>query len=232
MKYSPLFWPIQLKGKLIYVLDETKLPQKLAYIKVKDYKAALSVIKEMKTRAAGQVLLVMYAFLLEYSRNKGKNNLEQILSWIADAFNTVRPTLSFKFLTDLVLRMHKQGIPLDKGILGFLDGLKTKAYQQAKVCAELINDKDVILTHCNISGLMPLIAEICREKGTTISFIVTETRPYLQGARLTAWELSEAGFDTTVISDNMVAQVMKEGKVSKVIVGADNLALNGDIAIK
>jgi len=232
MKYSPLFWPIELKGNAIYILDETLLPHKVKYIKAKDYKESVRAIKEMKTRAAGQVLLVMYSFLLEYSRNKEKKNLEEILLGIAEAFNTARPTLSFKFLTEMVLGMYKQGIPLDKGILGFLDGLKAKRIQQAKECAELINDNDVILTHCNISGLMPLIADICREKGKIISFIVTETRPYLQGARLTAWELSEAGFDTTIIADNMVAQVMKEGKVSKVIVGADNLALNGDIANK
>ena len=232
MKFSPLFWPVELKGKVIYILDETLLPHKVKYIKVKNYRQAVLAIQQMKTRAIGQVLLVMYAFLLEYSCNKNKKNLTEILSGIAEDFNSARPTLSFKFLTDTVLGMHKQGIPLDKGILGFLDGVKAKRIEQAKKCAELINDKDTILTHCNISGLMPLIASLCRHQNKTISFIVTETRPYLQGARLTAWELKEAGFDTTVISDNMVAQVMKEGRITKVIVGADNLALNGDIANK
>jgi len=232
MKFSPLFWPIELKGNTIHILDETKLPHKLTYIKVKNYKEACKAIKEMKTRAVGQVLLVMYAFLLTFKQNKGKKNFSEILAQVADAFNTARPTLSFKSLTDVVLGMQKQGVPLDKGILSFLDGLKAKRIEQAKECAGLIIDNDVILTHCNISGLMPLIAQICREQGKIISFMVTETRPYLQGARLTAWELQEAGFDTTIITDNMVAEVIKEGKISKVIVGADNLAQNGDIANK
>ncbi|MDP2941860.1 MAG: S-methyl-5-thioribose-1-phosphate isomerase [Candidatus Omnitrophota bacterium] len=232
MKFSPLFWPVQLKGAVIRVLDETLLPHKVKYIKIRNYKQAVLAIKQMKTRAIGQVLLVMYAFLLEYSRNKQKKDLAEILSGIAKAFNTARPTLSFKFLTDAVLAMNKQGIPLDKGIPGFLNGLKAKRIEQAKECAELISDKDAILTHCNISGLLPLIAEYCRQQNKTIGFFVTETRPYLQGARLTAWELKEAGFQVTLISDNMVAQVMKEGKISKVVVGADNLAQNGDIANK
>ncbi len=232
MKYSPLFWPIELKGNTIYILDETLLPHRVKYIKAKNYKQAVAAIKEMKTRAVGQVLLVMYAFLLVFKQNKAKKNLGAILNTVAQGFNTARPTLSFKFLTDIVLAWHKQGIPLDKGILGFLDGLKAKRIAQAEACAQLISDLDTILTHCNISGLMPLIAELCRRQNKNISFIVTETRPYLQGMRLTAWELHSQGFAVTVITDNMAAQVMSEGKINRVIVGADNLALNGDIANK
>lgn len=232
MNYSPLFWPIELKDDAIYILDETLLPHKVKYIKARNYKDSVRAIKEMKTRAVGQVLLVMYSFLFEYRRNSDKKDLAGILTEIAEAFNTARPTLSFKFLTDMALGLYKQGVPLDKGILGFLEGLKAKRIEQAKECAELISHEDVILTHCNISGLMPLIADICRSQGKLVSFFVTETRPYLQGARLSAWELKEAGFNTTIIADNMVAHVMKEGRISKVIVGADNLALNGDIANK
>ncbi|MCX5707113.1 MAG: hypothetical protein NTW13_05625, partial [Candidatus Omnitrophica bacterium] len=75
MKFSPLFWPIELKGKTIYILDETRLPQKLVYIKAKNYQQAVRAIKEMKTRAVGQVILVMYTFLLVARQNKNKKNL-------------------------------------------------------------------------------------------------------------------------------------------------------------
>jgi len=95
-----------------------------------------------------------------------------------------------------------------------------------------LKDGDVVLTHCNVSGLLPLIAKICRKQKKIISFFATETRPYLQGARLTAWELNQAKVKVILIADNMVAQVMKEGKIDKVIVGSDNLAQNGDIANK
>lgn len=225
MKFSPLFWPIQLKGNIIHILDETQLPQKLTYIKAKNYQQACKAIKEMKTRAVGQVLLVMYTFILSKRQNLN-------LVKVAAALNATRPTLSFKFLTDMVLGMEKSGAPLEKSILGFLEMLKAKRIQQAQETAQLLKDKDVILTHCNISGLMPLIAQFAKEQGKEISFYVTETRPYLQGSRLTAWELMRAGFDVTIITDNMVAYLLSLGKVTKVIVGADHLTLNGDIANK
>jgi methylthioribose-1-phosphate isomerase len=225
MKFSPLFWPIQLKGNIIYILDETQLPQKVTYIKARNYLQACAAIKQMKTRAVGQVLLVMYTFILSKRQNKN-------LVKVAAVINATRPTLSFKFLTDMVLGMEKSGAPLEKSILGFLEMLKGKRIQQAKDTANLLKDKDVILTHCNVSGLMPLIAQFAKEQGKEISFYVTETRPYLQGSRLTAWEIMRAGFEVTIITDNMVAYLLSLSKVTKVIVGADHLTLNGDIANK
>lgn len=225
MRFSPLFWPIELKNNKIYILDETALPHQVNYIEASNYEQACLAIKEMKTRAVGQVLLVMYTFLLEAA--KGTD-----LNMVSEAINAARPTLPFKVLTDMVLGWVKSGAPIDKSILGFLEGLKAKRIQQAEEASKLINDKDVILTHCNVSGLMPLIADFCKEQNKSISFFVTETRPYLQGMRLTVWELQEAGYQATIICDNMVAQVMAEGRINKVIVGADHLALNGDIANK
>jgi len=225
MRFSPLFWPIKFRGGIIYILDETKLPQKLAYIKARDYKAACRAIKEMKTRAVGQVLLVMYVFL--QARRQKKD-----FSLVARAINSTRPTLSFKFLTDTVLSWEKNKEPLEKCIHGFLRGLKYSRIKQAEEAAKLLKNGDCVLTHCNVSGLMPLIGEIARKQGKTVRFFATETRPYLQGSRLTAWELKRAGFDVTLITDNMTAYVMSQDKVDKVILGADHLALNGDIANK
>ncbi|MCX5669641.1 MAG: S-methyl-5-thioribose-1-phosphate isomerase [Candidatus Omnitrophica bacterium] len=167
----------------------------------------------------------MYTFILSKRQNKN-------LVKVATAINATRPTLSFKFLTDMVLGIEKSGAPLEKSILGFLEMLKEKRIQQAQATANLLKSGDVILTHCNVSGLMPLIAQFAKEQGKEISFYVTETRPYLQGSRLTAWEIMRAGFDVTIITDNMVAYLLSLGKVTKVIVGADHLTLNGDIANK
>ncbi len=228
MNFSPLFWPIQLKGKTIFILDETLLPHQVKYIKVRDYKAAAKAIKEMKTRAVGQVLLVFYTFLLEASKNKGAKHLEKV----AETIISQRPTLAFKALTDMIMGWVRNGLPLEKHIFGFLEGLKNKRIQQAKQLSILLKHNDVVLTHCNISGLLPLVGEFCRQAHKKVSFFATETRPYLQGSRLTAWELKQAGLEVTLITDNMVAQVMAEGKINKVVVGADHLALNGDIANK
>jgi len=232
MKYSPLFWPIKLKGNTIYVLDETLLPFKVKYIKVRNYREACWCITKMKTRAVGQVLLALYTFSLVFKQNKDKKNLDSILKKTAKALNAARPTLHFKFLTDMVLAWQKQGMAVDKNIEGFLEALRGLRIGQAKEASLLIKNGDVILTHCNISGLMPLIGQFARKDKKSVRFFVTETRPYLQGSKLTAWELSRAGFKVTIITDNMVAQVMQEKKITKVIVGADNLAGNGDIANK
>ncbi len=225
MKFSPLFWPIQLKGNTIYILDETQLPQKQIYIKARNYQEACKAIKEMKTRAVGQVLLVMYTFILS---KRQKVNLTKV----AKAINATRPTLAFKVLTDIVLGWDKSGAGLERCILGFLEKLKAGRIKQAEDMARLLKDGDVILTHCNVSGSIPLIAEFAKKQGKKISFYVTETRPYLQGSRLTAWELMRQKFPVTIITDNMVAYLLSLGKVTKVIVGADHLTQNGDIANK
>ncbi len=225
MNFSPLFWPIQLKGNIIYILDETKLPQSAVYIKARNYQEACKAIKEMKTRAVGQVLLVMYTFILSKRQNVN-------LTKVAKAINATRPTLAFKFLTDMVLGWEKSNGPLDKIILGFLEKLKAARIKQAENMVKLLKDGDVILTHCNVSGSMPLIAEFAKRQGKRISFYVTETRPYLQGSRLSAWELMRQKFPVTIITDNMVAYLLSLAKVTKIIVGADHLTQNGDIANK
>lgn len=225
MKFSPLFWPIEFKDNTIYILDETSLPQKLVYLKAKNYQRACQIIQEMKTRAVGQVILVFYIFLQAW--HQGKN-----LKVVAKAINSTRPTLPFKFLTEMVLSWLKSGRPLEESISYFLEKLRQGRIKQAETVSLLLHHGDVILTHCNISGLMPLIGEFCRRQGKKISFFVTETRPYFQGSRLAAWELKETGFAVTLICDNMVGHVMSEGKIDKVIVGADHLAQNGDIANK
>ena len=232
MEFSPLFWPVELKGETISVLDETKLPQRLVYLKIKNYQEACQAIKSMKTRAIGQVLLVFYTFLLHVRRIKEEKKLLPTLSLIAKNLNATRPTLPFKFLTDMVLGWGSEPFSVEKNILGFLELLKAKRIEQAQEASALFEDGDVILTHCNVSGLLPLIGEFCRKQKKHINFFTTETRPYFQGSRLTAWELQRAGFNVTIIPDSAVAQILAEGLVNKVITGADQLARNGDIANK
>jgi methylthioribose-1-phosphate isomerase len=105
--------------------------------------------------------------------------------------------------------------------------------------AELIRDGGGVLTHCNTgalatAGLGTALAAlfVAHQQGKRFSVFADETRPLLQGARLTAWELHQAGIDVTLICDSMAAQVMREGRVQAVIVGADRIAANGDVANK
>lgn len=242
MKESPLFWPVKLKNNIIYCLDETALPQRLIYIKAMNVSQAISLIKQMKTRAFGQILMVYSIFLMLLERNKKLKPAKQIeiLKKAAREINQSRPTLTFRFFTDMVLAWAKQA-QLNKSdisvftknrIEGFLYLLKEKRIAQAKKMSRLIKNGDSILTHCNVSGSLVWMAMFCRSQKKKIKFFVTETRPYLQGMRLTAWELKRAGFPVTIITDSAAATVMKEGLIDLVVVGADQMAKNGDIANK
>lgn len=231
MKFSPLFWPVSLKGSTISILDETALPRRLTYFRVRTVRQACLAISTMKTRAVGQVLLVMYTFLLMARKHRGAA-LKREVRKAAGALSATRPTLPFKVLTDMVVGWAEKGVPLEAAIQGFLKNLEEARIAQAQKAAELLENGARVLTHCNVSGLMPLIAGLCRDQGREVSFWVTETRPYLQGMRLTAWELRRASFAVTLITDGTAAQVMHEKKVDAVMVGADHLARNGDIANK
>jgi methylthioribose-1-phosphate isomerase len=242
MKESPLFWPVRLEKDTILCLDETALPEKEVYLKAKNLQQAISLIKEMKTRAFGQVLMVYYIFLLLLKECRGLKSERQIgfLKEAAEEMKSSRPTFPFAFFTEMLLswvgeaREKKQDICIFTGkkIEGFLAYLKGKRISQAEALSHLFKDGDNVLTHCNVSGSLVLAAEFCSGQNKEVSFFVTETRPYLQGSRLTAWELQRAHFKTTIIPDNSVAFVMSKGMVNLVVVGADQMACNGDIANK
>ncbi|MBL7130204.1 MAG: S-methyl-5-thioribose-1-phosphate isomerase [Candidatus Omnitrophica bacterium] len=242
MKESPLFWPIKLKGKTIYVLDETQLPQKLVYLQCKNISQVVRAIKDMKTRAFGQVLIVWYTFLMALEKNKKTKPelLLKILKKAAGRLEGARPTFPFRDFTVSILHYAQKALNNKEDIKAALSNrinadismIRKARYNRAEKAARLIKNNDCILTHCNVSGELPLIAQICKNKNKKIKFFVTETRPYFQGSRLTAWELNYTGFDVTIIVDDAVAKVMQEGKIDKVIVGADCLAQNGDIVNK
>jgi methylthioribose-1-phosphate isomerase len=242
MKESILFWPVHIKAKALYILDETKIPQKVVYLKIGDHKEAIRAILDMKTRAFGQFLTVYYTFILELNKAKDKSKVEQmdILGKVAEAFNKSRPTFPFEEVTSMVLGFAKKAYASPnfaddfiKALDGFLEqGIRLQRYKRAQEASKLVKDGDAILTHCHVSGEMSLIGEFCRKEGKYVKFFATETRPYFQGARLTAWELKVEGFDVTLIPDNAVAKLMSEKMIDCVIVGSDRSAKNGDFANK
>lgn len=276
MKESVLFWPARLKGETLYILDETKIPQKVVYLKIKDYKGAIKAVVDMKTRAFGQFLTVCYAFMLEVKKDKGgpKDLLMRHLEAVAKAFNESRPTFPFEEVTGMLLgfarkvyeapdpstqipplsgnpcsglrRKAQDGersrtVPTEiyfkKAFLGLMEGfleggIKKERYARARNAAQLIKNNDRILTHCHVSGEMALIGEFCRKANKKIKFFATETRPYFQGSRLTAWELKREGFDVTLVPDNAVGKLLADGDIDCVIVGSDRSAQNGDFANK
>jgi len=246
---SPLFWPARLEKNTLLVLDETQLPQKLHYIQVKNTKQAVEVIRQMKTRAFGQFLVVLNTFLLEL--NNVGNGLKPFpttttqklfikIQKIAEALNASRPTFPFAEVTAIVIGWARQSLEqnfemkpfLEKNIQGFLMGIRMKRLKRVQQIAALIKDGDSVLTHCNVSGELAMAASLCQKQSKDVHFFATETRPYFQGAKLTCWELQRAGAKVTLIADNAVGSLMADGLIDCVIIGSDRSCANGDIANK
>ncbi len=239
IKESPLFWPAKMKDGVLHVLDETLIPEQMHYVEVKNTKQAVNVIRQMKTRAFGQFLVVLQTFVLELNR-KSKTGLLERLKETADALNNSRPTFPFSEVTSIVLGWAEKvehektdtKTYVMKNIEGYLQGIRYRRLERVQKIAELIKDGDSILTHCNVSGELAMAAAICQDQGKEIHFFATETRPYFQGAKLTCWELKRMGAHVTLIADNAVGTVMADGLVNKVIVGSDRSCANGDFANK
>ena len=234
---SPLFWPAYIKGNTLFVLDETLVPSKLKYIPVKNVKGAVAVIRDMKTRAFGQFLVVLNTFLLELNP---KGDLLKHLENVARQLNCSRPTFPFSEVTGMVLgvaqKAHSHGADVrrtvTKTLQGFLSGIRERRLQRVKEIAKVIKEGDCVLTHCNVSGELAMAASLASVQGKHVKFFATETRPYMQGAKLTVWELQQAKVSVTLVADNAVASLMADGLVNKVIIGSDRSAANGDIANK
>ena len=244
---SPLFWPAYIKGNTLFVLDETLVPSKLKYIPVKNVKDAVAVIRDMKTRAFGQFLVVLNTFLLEL---KAKDlNLVNHLKNVAQQLNNSRPTFPFAEVTGIITGVAQKAsangadvsVAVNKTVRGFLAGIRARRLQRIQEISDVMNDQDCVLTHCNVSGELAMAASLAAAQGKHIKFFATETRPYMQGAKLTVWELTQAKSQAkngdapifvTLVADNAVGSLMADGLVNKVIIGSDRSAANGDIANK
>lgn len=217
-------------GKL-YFLDQTKLPNEIEYINPKCKEDYYYAIKTLQVRGAPAIgIFAGYAMALI---DESKEELKKYL-------DSARPTaVNLSWATTRMLNAYKAG----KNLIDEAIAIHNEDIEMCKKISEyglsLLNDGDGVLTHCNAgalatseygTGLGPLL--LGAEKGYNFHAFVDETRPLLQGARLTSFELENAGVDTTLICDNMASIVMKQGKINAVLVGTDRIAANGDIANK
>jgi methylthioribose-1-phosphate isomerase len=221
---SPLLFPVRLENNVIVVLDETQIPFKEHYIKVTVLDEALAVLKEMKTRSLGQVLLFFYSCLLFGHKRK--------IDEVAADFSRQRPTFDFFLLAAIVKSQIQQGRDLKKGIESFLDAFDRLRRQRAKDFARLLPDEPRILTICNINGELIYLYQELQKIGKKACFYVCETRPYLQGTRLTFWELSKNNIPCKLLCDNQAALLMRKGKINSLVSGADRATQAGDIVNK
>lgn len=236
----------------VKMIDQTKLPIELEFIETDDYKVVADAIKKLKIRGAPAIgIAAGFGIYLGIKNFEGddKGKLKDVFENVCDEFARTRPTAVNLFWA--IERMKK--VFYSNFEIG-IDDLKKKLLEEAlaiqdddiKMCksiglhgSKLIPDEANILTHCNTGwlatgdyGTALGIIYTAFEQGKKIRVYVDETRPLLQGARLTTWELMQRGIETILITDNMSAYLMKLGKVDCVIVGADRVALNGDTANK
>lgn len=237
--------------KLI-ILDQTKLPMETHFTKLDTVEDVWDAIFQLKVRGAPAIGIAAAYGLYIAVRNIEGVDFEDFYSQLkkqSDYLASSRPTAVNLFWA--LNRMEETARnSKDKSIQQIKDVLLQEAHairdEDEEMCRaigehalELLSDGMTVLTHCNAGGLAtaqygtalsPLY--LAKDRGWNIKVYADETRPLLQGARLTAWELSRAGVDVTLICDNMAAMVMKKGLIDAVIVGCDRVAANGDTANK
>ena len=244
------YQPIEWLGNRVRVLDQTRLPQNEVYLELSDTQSIALAIKELKVRGApaigviGAYGVALGALGIETSAvDKFCKKLGDIIQTIA----ATRPTARNLFrMLDRMKQVADAGNSID-GIKKALAAEAIKIHAEeaeatrklSEFGAELIKDGFTILTHCNTgplatTGYGTALGVIIRafEQGKKIKVLATETRPLLQGARLTAWELKKAGIPFNLITDSMAGYFMSKGDINCVTVGADRIAGNGDTANK
>lgn len=231
----------------VRLIDQTLLPTEFRQIDLTDVAGVWEAIKALRVRGA-PAIGVAAAYGAVIGGREG-SDVRVSLATATAHLRTSRPTaVNLFWALDRMDRAASEFSSLDGPPL--LDHLLAEAHAIARedkaMCrligrfgSELIASGEGVLTHCNAGGLATAdygtalaVFFSAHEQGKTIRVFADETRPLLQGARLTAWELQRRGIPVTLICDNMAAQVMKEGKIQRVVVGADRIAANGDSANK
>ena len=246
MNYLPIEW----LGNRVRILDQTRLPQEEVYLELNDHRSIASAITELKIRGApaigvaGAYGIALGALEIEAG---SKDQFLEKLGTIIQTIAATRPTARNLFwaisrmqpvaesgkdieqiktaLAEEAVKIHSEEVEATRKLSHF--------------GAELIRDGFTILTHCNTGPLATTgygtalgVIKQAWEQGKSIKVFATETRPLLQGARLTAWELKKADIPFTLITDSMAGYFISRGEVDCIIVGADRIAANGDTANK
>jgi methylthioribose-1-phosphate isomerase len=241
-------------GGFVRLIDQTRLPTELVYHDCHTVEEMWEAIRSLRVRGAPAigVAAAMGALLgLHQHVAGGPNAIGNQLRMSADRLRTSRPTaVNLFWALDRMIRRYErdsaEAMSADRVLTRLLAEAQAILEEDRRTCitignngAHLIPEGAGILTHCNAGALATsdygtALAVLYRaaEQGKRFSVYAGETRPLLQGARLTTWELLQRAIDVTLICDNMAAQVMKEGRIQLVLVGADRIAANGDTANK
>lgn len=237
---------IRFEGSVLDLLDQTKLPGELTRLHCSTVEQAHDAISRLVVRGA-PAIGVAAAYAVCLARDQRGNPSRQAFRAAADYLETSRPTAVNLFWALQRLRGKLEQLADDDDLLSALvaeakaihDEDRAMCHAIGEHGASLLADCRRVLTHCNAGGLatstwgtaLAPIYHLHRE-GSPLEVYADETRPLLQGARLTAWELTQAGIPVTVVTDSTAGSLMRAGRIDAVIVGADRVAANGDVANK
>jgi methylthioribose-1-phosphate isomerase len=235
-------------------LDQTKLPLEETYVLATDYNQVATVIRDMIVRGApaiGVSAAMGVALGVSQSKATDLSTLSAEVATIGDTLAATRPTAVNLFWAIQRMRDKYDALAAANTSIPEIKAALIKVAQQMydediAACksmgahgAALLPQEGTVLTHCNAGALATCgygtalgVIRAAVERGHKIDVYADETRPYLQGARLTAWELLHDNIPTTVLCDNMAGSLMRQGNIQAVIVGADRIAANGDTANK
>jgi methylthioribose-1-phosphate isomerase len=237
----------------VRLIDQTLLPTRLEYRDCRTVEEVWEAIRVLRVRGApaiGVAAAMGTVVGVQHFRDRARGAYRKRLKEVTDFLRTSRPTAVNLFWALDRMERRVAGLTEDRSpeelTRKLLDEALAIEEEDRAMCraigaagAALIGEGQGVLTHCNAGGLATAdygtalaVMFSAAEQGRRFHVYADETRPLLQGARLTAWELKQRGIDVTLICDNMAAQVMKEGRVQLVVVGADRIAANGDTANK
>ncbi|HAS17653.1 MAG TPA: S-methyl-5-thioribose-1-phosphate isomerase [Nitrospiraceae bacterium] len=243
---------IEWKDGVVRMLDQTRLPLEVTFFDCRTYHDVAKGIKDLIIRGApaiGIAAAMGVALGAQEINTKNFKNFYDELEKVCNHIGSTRPTAVNLFwainrMKEFTLSNKEKPIIEIKKVL--IDEANRILQEDIEACktmgrhgAQFIKDGDTILTHCNAGALATGgygtalgVIRAAKEEGKEIKVFADETRPVLQGARLTAWELMEDGIAVTLITDNMAGYFMKKGMINLCIVGADRIARNGDVANK
>jgi methylthioribose-1-phosphate isomerase len=243
---------IEWRDDKVIMLDQSRLPSEVRFIECADYAMVAEGIRKLKIRGApaiGIAAAMGVALGAKALKTDTYHHFMQMLEPVFSAMLSTRPTAvniqwAVKRLRDMLTREKDHPVPALKALL--VEEAKRMLQEDIEVNksigrygAELIKDGNTILTHCNAGALAtggygtataPML--YAKEQGKRIQVVADETRPVLQGARLTAWELMQEGIPVTLITDNSAGSLMRKGNIDLIIVGTDRTVRNGDVANK
>jgi methylthioribose-1-phosphate isomerase len=245
---------IEWKGDSVVMIDQRKLPSSEIYVTCKTANEVARAIKTMIIRGApaiGVAAAMGIALGMRRSKATGTKQFTTEFQKTCDVMAATRPTaVNLFWAIDRMKSAFAESAQAGGSVADITQRLETEAQsihdEDVASCrsmgthgATLVPQAATILTHCNAGALATAgygtalgVIRAAVEQGKKVAVLADETRPFLQGARLTAWELVKDGIDTTVITDNMAGSIMRSGQIDLVVVGADRIAANGDVANK